>query len=162
MSIFSELGVREGKDRQNEEFLYNLAACYALAERRIEQALSPFGLSAVKMNALMILKHVGGKDGMPQVDLARRMIVSAGNVTRLIDRLEKEKLVARVAREGDRRVKALKITPKGSELMTRAWPVHQREVDRAVSLMRGKDVKSACAVLNDFREQLSKTDAQEA
>ncbi len=155
MSIFSELGIRVGKDRTNEEFLYNLAACYAHAERRLEQALSRFGLSPVKMNALMILKHAGGKNGLPQVDLARKMIVSAGNITRLIDRLESEGLVERVSRDGDRRVKALKITEKGSELMNRAWPVHQKEINRLASLLRGKDVKAAGLILNDFREQLT-------
>ena len=155
MSIFSELGVRDGSDRLKEGLLYNLAACYALAEKRMTQALAPLGLSTVHMNSLMIIKHVGGKEGISQVDLAKKMIVSAGNITRLIYRLQKEDLVTRVPRSGDRRVKVLKITQKGSDLMDKAWPIHKREVHKIVSLVQEKEVKVASDILNHFREQMS-------
>ena len=157
MSIFSDLGVREGKDRLKEELLYNLAACYGLAEKRMAEALAPLGLSTVKMNALMLVKHTGGAEGVSQVDLARKMIVSAGNITRLIDRLEKEGLVSRVPKAGDRRVKVLKITKKGSDLMTQAWPIHKKEVEKIVSLVHEKEVKVASHILNQFRERLGRS-----
>ena len=69
MSIFSEMGIREGKDKLKEELLYNLASSYALLEREIERALSSFGLSAVKMNALLMIKHVGKDKGLSQMDI---------------------------------------------------------------------------------------------
>ena len=161
MSIFSELGVREGKDRLKEEVLYNLAACYAHTERRMAQALARFNLSTVKMNALMIVKHVGNHEGISQVDLAKKMIVSAGNITRLIDRLEKESLVTRVSKPGDRRVKVLKITKKGSDLMDKVWPIHKREVNGIVSMMPEKDIQNTRNILNNFREQLSQSAEEE-
>ena len=37
MSIFTELGVRDGEDRAKEEVLYNLVACYVYAEKKITQ-----------------------------------------------------------------------------------------------------------------------------
>src|SRR3989338_5518569 len=134
MSIFSELGIREGKDKLKEELLYNLASSYALLEREIERALSSFGLSAVKMNALLMIKHVGKDKGLSQVDICRRMIVSAGNITRLIDRLEREKLVGRVAHGTDRRVNLIKITKKGSDILSKVWPTYKKKVNEIVSL----------------------------
>src|SRR5688500_4896266 len=101
MSIFSELGVREGKDRRQEEFLYNLAACYAAAERRIAAVLSKYGLSPVQMNALLMVCYVNAGKGLSQQELCRRLIVSAGNVTRLVDRLERDGYVARSADPDD-------------------------------------------------------------
>ena len=107
MSIFADLGVRDGKDRAKEGLLYNLAACYALLEREIDLFLSPYGLSPVKMNALLMIKHIGKKEGLSQAEIGKRMIVSAGNITRLIDRLEQDKFVERISKSGDKRVKII-------------------------------------------------------
>ena len=60
MSIFAELGIQEGKNRIKEEVLYNLAACYILAERKIDRVLGDFGLSAVKINAICTRNRMPG------------------------------------------------------------------------------------------------------
>ena len=156
MSIFSELGIREGKDKLKEELLYNLASSYALLEREIERALSSFGLSAVKMNALLMIKHVGKDKGLSQVDICRRMIVSAGNITRLIDRLEREKLVGRVAHGTDRRVNLIKITKKGSDILSKVWPTYKKKVNEIVSLPDA-DINRTVAGLEQLRRNISKT-----
>ena len=161
MSIFSELGIRDGKDRAKEELLYNLAACYALLERKITQFLAPCGLSPVKMNALLMIKHIGGREGLPQVDIGTRMIVSAGNITRLIDRLEKEKLVERVSKSGDKRVKIIRITKKASDLLDRVWPVYKKQVEKIISLS-SMDVIKAGNLLSGLREKLTKQEAKHA
>ena len=155
MSIFRELGVRQGKDRLKEELLYNLASSYVLIEREIEKIIAPFGLSAVKMNALLIIKHVGKDTGLSQVDICRRMIVSAGNITRLIDRLEREKLVERFAHAVDRRVNLIKITKKGSDILSKAWPVYKKKVNEVVSLTDA-DISRTAANLDRLRRNVSK------
>ena len=156
MSIFAQLGVRDGKNRIKEEVLYNLAACYVLAERSISQVLAPYDLSPVKMNALLMVKHVGKKEGLPQVEIGKRMIVSAGNITRLIDRLANDALVERFSKPGDRRVKIIRITKKASDLLDKVWPIYKKEVERIVSIMPNLDIVTAGVVLSGFREQLSK------
>src|SRR5262245_52579720 len=125
MSIFSDLGVEKGKHRLQEEVLYNLAAGYALAERFMEKVLTPYGLSAVKMNALLVIKHAGRSQGLAQNEIGRRLIVTASNITRLLDRLESEGWIERVCGK-DRRVKCTRITSKGSALLDRVWPHYQR------------------------------------
>lgn len=154
MSIFSDWGIEGGKDRMKEEALYNLASCYALLERKIGQTLSPFGLSPVKMNALMMVKHVGGERGLSQVEISKRMIVSAGNITRLIDRLEKDSLVERVAEPNDRRVKLIRITKKGSDLLDSAWPTYQGKVNEILTMLPSRDLQLMPPLLNRFREKL--------
>ncbi len=153
MSIFSELGIRDGKDRLREELLYNLALSYVLIEKEIEKVLDSFGLSAVKMNALLMIKHVGKEKGLSQVDISQRMIVTAGNITRLIDRLEKEGWVERVADTEDRRVNLIKITRKGSDLLVKAWPVYKRKVNEIVSLPDA-DVRRTVAGLDRLRRNI--------
>ena len=153
MSIFADLGVRDGKDRAKEGLLYNLAACYALLDKEITQALAPYGLSPVKMNALLMVRHIGQKEGMSQVEIGKRMIVSPGNITRLIDRLEKDKMVERLAKTGDKRVKLICITKKASDLLGRVWPIYKKKVEDVIALS-GAEVLSASDVLSGLRRKL--------
>lgn len=151
MSIFAELGVREGKDRAGEELLYNLALCYSLALKRVEEVLAPYALSSVKMNALLLVKHLEGGKGLRQSDISRRMIVSAGNITRLVDRMAKEKLVTREAMEGDRRVRIIRITPKGSDLLDKVWPIYRQAVDGMAAAVPAAQIVPTTRALNELR-----------
>jgi len=160
MSIFREIGVREGKDRDGEELLYNLACCYTHAERLLSKLLAVHGLSPVKMNALLIVRHVGKKEGIAQQELARRMIVSAGNITRLVDRLEKEGLITRTPSATDRRVKHIQITPKAAGILDRVWPSYKKKVDE-IAALASKHAGNAVKMLNDYRIRLSDKVAEE-
>ena len=160
MSIFRELGIKDGKDRLKEELLYNLGYCYVKLEKKIADILAPYNLSPVKMNALLIIKHVGKDKGLSQAELSKRMIVTAGNVTRLIDRLEKEKLAGRGSLKGDRRVKVLKITTKGSDLLDKVWPIYKKKVDDIVSLIPGVDIVSTTVGLSGLREALTNIETE--
>lgn len=157
MSIFRELGVREGKDRVREALLYNLASSYILIERQIGKALESFGLSTVKMNTLLIIKHVGKNKGLSQVEIGRRMIVSAGNITRLIDRLEREKFVERTT-TADRRVNLIRITDKGSKLLDKVWPHYKKEVNSIASAIPDVKITEIVKALEKLRKTLKGSD----
>lgn len=156
MSIFNDLGVRDGKERLGESALYNIAACYSHLERRISGILAPFSLTPVKMNALLIIKHVGRNGGLAQNEIGKRMIVTAGNVTRLLDRLQKERLIERAARSGDRRIKLVRITAKGSSLLDKVWPVYKKAVDELAAFLSGAEMVSTVKCLEKFRKNLEK------
>lgn len=70
------------------------------------------GLTEAQFNILMLLKYQF-TDGATQVGLSRCVLVNRANVTGLIDRLERDKLVQRGPQNGDRRIKIVTITPKG-------------------------------------------------
>jgi DNA-binding MarR family transcriptional regulator len=82
-------------------------------------------------------------------ELGGRVLLSKSNVTRLVDRLEAEGLVAREACEDDARGAFAVITPEGRALTRRMWPVYHdtlracfldhldgRETARLAELMR--------------------------
>ncbi|MEI8344620.1 MAG: MarR family transcriptional regulator [Candidatus Omnitrophota bacterium] len=155
MSIFSELGIQTGKDRKKEEVLYNIASCYALFEQRMSRILRPYHLSPVKMNALMMVKHVGVGNGLSQIEIGKRMIVSAGNITRLVDRMEQEGLVERLAQPKDRRVKRIKITKKGSDLLDQVWSIYIKEIHQVTSSLSDQDSTELVTVLGRLRKSIS-------
>jgi DNA-binding MarR family transcriptional regulator len=55
---------------------------------------------------------------MPVAELARRMFIDAGAMTRMLDRLEKKQLCKRVRSTDDRRVVQVELTPQGAEAIT--------------------------------------------
>jgi DNA-binding MarR family transcriptional regulator len=79
----------------------------------VAAALGELGLSFPQAHALRLLEP---ERPMPMSALAERLFCDASNVTGIVDRLEARGLVERRSAEGDRRVKALAITPAGVEL----------------------------------------------
>jgi len=80
---------------------------------KVGGALSRLGLSFPQAHALRLLDP---EEPLPMSALAERLLCDASNVTGIVDRLEARGLVERRSAEGDRRVKALTITPAGVEL----------------------------------------------
>jgi len=119
---FKRFGIDIEKEKLERTAIYALACAYSVIERKISDYLRPFNLSPVKFNALMIIKHQGKSKGLSQVKIGKHLIVTASNMTRLLDRMSKEKLIERFPQKGDRRVNLIKITKKGSDILDKAWP----------------------------------------
>jgi len=58
-------------------------------------------------------------------ELARGAILSRSGLTRLVDKLEKEKLLERRACPEDGRVQHVRLTEKGVEVLRAIWPVYR-------------------------------------
>jgi MarR family transcriptional regulator, organic hydroperoxide resistance regulator len=80
---------------------------------KVGAELSALGLSFAQAHALRLLDP---DEPMPMSALADRLFCDASNVTGIVDRLEVRGLVSRQSYAGDRRVKALTITPSGMKL----------------------------------------------
>lgn len=85
-------------------------------EARLEKALGDVGLSVAKHGVLRLLVEAG--EPLPLGDLAARQCCVRSNMTQLVDRLEAEGLVKRVADPADRRVIRAALTPEGKRRAT--------------------------------------------
>jgi DNA-binding MarR family transcriptional regulator len=65
------------------------------------------------------------KQGLRLGELSRRMMVTNGNVTGLVDRLEAEGLLVREAADGDRRVTIAKLTKRGEKTFAAMAKAHE-------------------------------------
>lgn len=74
------------------------------------------GLTQAQYNVLRILRGAGG-DGLPCQAIADRLITRVPDVTRLLDRMERDGLVSRERSAEDRRVVFASITKKGQALV---------------------------------------------
>jgi DNA-binding MarR family transcriptional regulator len=96
-----------------------------VAAEHFDQAIAPIwerhGITADQYNVLRILRGVYPA-GHPRNEVARRMIHRAPDVTRMLDRLVRQGLVARVRNPDDRRESIATITKAGLALLDRIDP----------------------------------------
>lgn len=153
MGIFRDLGIREGDDRRNEEVIYNIARAYTIIDNHISRFLSTYNMSPAKFNILLAVKHVGKDQGMPQNEISKALLVTTSNMTRMIDKLEHDEYVERIAQEGDRRVNLIRITKKGSDLLNAIWPHYKDKVDRFIgSFIQDKEKSGLNVILERFKD----------
>jgi DNA-binding MarR family transcriptional regulator len=88
-----------------------------MLSRGLELLLKAEELSSNQYNVLRILR--GSPDGLPCGEIGNRMITRDPDITRLLDRLEKRKLISRCRDAKDRRMVMARITPQGLELLAR-------------------------------------------
>ena len=86
-----------------------------LLSRRMVPVLKAVELSPTQYNVLRILR--GAPEGLPCGEIASRMITRDPDITRLLDRLEKRRLVSRCRETEDRRMVLTRITPEGLKLL---------------------------------------------
>src|SRR5215470_18577133 len=99
------------------------AANTALAYARV--GLDRAGLSQGQFAVLEALYHVGP---LYLGDLARRILTSSGNLTLVVDNLEKRGLVKRRQPLKDKRFILATITPAGRKLIGRIFPAHAQRI----------------------------------
>ncbi len=78
-------------------------------------------LSVGQFGTLEALYHLGP---LCQRDIAKKLLKSGGNVTTVVDNLEKRALVERRRMPEDRRYYSVALTDVGQELITRIMPRH--------------------------------------
>ncbi|HOX07456.1 MAG TPA: MarR family transcriptional regulator [Planctomycetota bacterium] len=152
MSVMEDLDLERRADRIDEVLAYNLAELYARGFARTSEYLGRAGLSPAKWNVLLTARYVGGEEGLPQNRLAELLIVSGGNVTGLIDGLEDMGLVERAARPGDRRVRVVRATRKGRELIDELWPGYLKVLVEFASPLSSGQKRQAAGLLELWRK----------
>jgi len=94
---------------------------YAAIEADLESAGLP---SLSWYDALYELYLAPGRQ-LRMSELARSALLSRSGLTRLVDKLEKEKLIERHACKEDGRVQHARLTEQGVEVLRKIWPVYR-------------------------------------
>jgi MarR family transcriptional regulator, 2-MHQ and catechol-resistance regulon repressor len=92
--------------------------------------LEDAGLTLSQFAVLEALYHVGP---LNLGDLARRILTSGGNLTLVVDNLEKRGLVKRGTPGRDKRYILATITPAGRRLIARIFPGHAKRITEVMS-----------------------------
>jgi DNA-binding MarR family transcriptional regulator len=133
MSIRSRLEQRTFSGDADEAVVSVQVAADHL-DQLLAGVFDPHGITADQYNVLRILRgaHPGGH---PRHEIARRMIHRAPDVTRMLDRLLKRKLIARVRDPSDARLSVARITPAGLALLKRIDPEVEDAERKAMAVL---------------------------
>ena len=89
---------------------------------------------------------------MKMSDLSRQLLVSNGNATAVVERLEKEGLAARSPAEDDKRVVLVALTDKGRAEFDAQAAGHRAEVDRLFSMLGHEELDALRDILHRVEE----------
>jgi MarR family transcriptional regulator, 2-MHQ and catechol-resistance regulon repressor len=151
---FKQIGVKIGQGKYHEEMVYGLALMYTAIYNDIAAYLKKHKLLPGEMNVLMLIKHQGKGHGLSQVEMGRRLMVTAHNMTRLIQRLEKGGFVRRSSYLKDGRVNLITITVKGSDLLDDIWPGYDQKVQELAGRMPDKDQKAFARLIHGWLNKI--------
>ena len=103
-----------------------LARCYATYAKAIAAKVQDYGLTTPQFGTLEALYHLGP---LSLGELAEKLLVTGGNVTYVMDRLEDQGLVYRYRCPEDRRVIQARLTTEGRDLVAEVFPGHTSYVE---------------------------------
>jgi DNA-binding MarR family transcriptional regulator len=112
---------QERFDNPVVEAMLNVLVAADHISNATQAACEEMGITRGQFNVLRILRGVH-PEGHPRCEIAVRMVERAPDITRLVDRLEKEGLVERSKAPEDRRLSVTRITKKGLWLLERLMP----------------------------------------
>jgi len=139
------------RNLEEEVFLNLIRTSESLLRKGLE-LFESHGLTNAQYNVLRILRGAGA-DGLPCGEIANRMVHRDPDITRLLDRLEKQGLSVRSRESKDRRVVTTRITEAGLKLLARLdEPVVQLH-RQLLGHLGAKDLKSLIDLLERAREK---------
>lgn len=91
----------------------------------IEVDLAAAGLPSLSWYDALYELYLAPGRHLRMSELAHSALLSRSGLTRLVDKLEKEKLIERKACASDGRVQHAQLTEKGVETLRKIWPVYR-------------------------------------
>lgn len=144
---------------ENEEVALRLwvtlGRCYATYAKAIASKVQDYGLTVPQFGTLEALYHLGP---LSLGDLADKLLVTGGNVTYVMDRLEDQGLVYRYRRPDDRRVILARLTPEGRELVADVFPGHASYIEHLSRHLSLDEQRALSALLKTLGKEIQSKD----
>jgi DNA-binding MarR family transcriptional regulator len=131
---------------------------FGLVERVMQPYFARFGISGAQWGVLRNL-HRAEDEGLHSLrvgELSDRLLIRPPSVTGLIDRLERAGLVRRLGLRGDLRVKHVRLTPAGRQLVRRVLAVHEQQIARVLGGLSSSDQSALHRILVAWRGHLER------
>ena len=103
-----------------------------MVSRKSEESIRTFKLTSAQFAVIEALGHLGD---MTVGKLCEKMLVTGGNMTLVLDNLEKLELVERIRNPKDRRALNITLTAKGRELFEEIFVKHAEHIEKTMSVL---------------------------
>ncbi|GAF01900.1 MarR family winged helix-turn-helix transcriptional regulator [Saccharicrinis fermentans] len=129
----------------------NLGYTFKQIEYAFNQSLKAHGLAEQQYNVLRILRGFRAEAPLSIGFIKERMLDKNSDVSRIVDRLLKKRLVSRIENPNDRRQKSVEITKKGLELLDNMLN-YELKVDTLLKNLSQNEVEELNRLLDKIRE----------
>jgi MarR family transcriptional regulator, 2-MHQ and catechol-resistance regulon repressor len=133
----------------------NLARASDSLMARLSLQLESEGLTTGQFGILEALLHLGP---MCQKTLAEKLLRSGGNITLVVDNLEKHGWVRRERQDDDRRKILVHLTPEGRKLIGRIFPRHVEAIVEEMSRLEPAEQEA----LRNICRKLGRAEVEES
>lgn len=117
---------------------YNWVNAHATRDHR------RYGLNPTEFGILELLYHKGP---MPLQQIGEKILISSGNITYSVDKLEQKHLLVRQPAQNDRRVIFAALTEQGHALLDEIFPLHAEVLRAATDGLSNEEKTQAIALL---------------
>jgi DNA-binding MarR family transcriptional regulator len=155
VTVLHEIKQRKPFPSQGQEAAVTLMRTADVVRRLVGSTIEPHGITVQQYNVLRILRGAG-REGLPTLEIAQRMIEQTPGITRLIDRLETKKLVERERGATDRRCVYCRITTEGTELLAGLDGPVRAATDAAFHPVNKKELAQLVVSLNRLRQSIQR------
>jgi DNA-binding MarR family transcriptional regulator len=151
MTIKDQVKQRTYRDRAEQAFVGLLFVGGRLFQS-LEDVCAEHGLTHTQYNVLRILRGVHPA-GHPRCEIADRLITRAPDVTRLLDRLERQGLIERTWSKENRRLSMAKITRRGIDVLQRLDPAVKALEQSTVGRLTASEQKDFARMCDQMVEE---------
>ena len=117
---------------------YNWVNAHATRDHR------RYGLNSTEFGILELLYHKGP---LPLQQIGEKILISSGNITYSVDKLEQKHLLARRPAQNDRRVIFAELTEQGQTLLAEIFPLHAEVLHTATDGLSHEEKIQTIALL---------------
>lgn len=137
------------------DLMVRLLLTAADTERLMEKHFGEYGLTQGRFSALMMLFHAPGHRAKP-IDIADHLGVTRGNMTGILDNLERDGLILRSEDDDDRRINYVSLTTKGKKHLDKMLPTHLKRTAQLVVGLNENDRHKMVKLLDTIRAEVKK------
>ena len=142
------------RDHLSLHLWLRLLTCATMIEHRVREHLRlSFAITLPRFDLMAQLERA--PDGLKMSELSRRLMVTGGNVTGLVDQLVGEGLVVRRDSPEDRRVFEIRLTAKGKRQFDAMAAEHERVIVDLLSGLPRKEREELHESLGELKAALA-------
>lgn len=144
----------QARTRDSVRTHLRIATCYNLLMREARQRIATrWALTLPQFDVLAELARADA-GGFTFVELSRLLLVTSGNLTGIVDRLEQQKLVVRRPDARDRRVIRVALSDKGRRVTDEVLPAHAADIEEILAFMPRAALVQLSDLLGRLRDGL--------
>lgn len=127
--------------------LIAMARTHSHVFQKIEKQIESYGLNMSEFGVLEVLFHKGD---LPVQEIAKKILVTSGTITYVINKLLKKGFVEKKQCSNDRRIFYISLTEKGYDFIKKIFPDHAKYIEGLFNHLNVSDKKDFIRILNSI------------